>query len=412
MGDAERDYPEPRQIPLPADGEPCGVSAGALHTAVLTERGEVLTFGWGAAGALGHGGFGYELEPRAVEALRSIRATSISAGARHTVAVQAAASTGGPSLARDFGRLLRAGTGADVAVVAGKGPGRRRFLLHRAVLACRCPRLLAMAALSSRFCRGAPAAEEPREWEWHRPEGRCYEGGWPPPDCLPALGLPECRAPIFALLATWLYTGRLLCSERLFLEQLADAAASLRLRALVAECRRLIGSTLWPGDAASPHDDLGASFARLLLEASSGPADDVCLRAVDGEVGASRALLCARSEFFRSALQGGFHQLPTIDLQWTGVGRHELRQLLSFVYSGRVVASGSEGRGDLALLSPEAALSLLPLAAALLLDGLQRLSEAVLSAVVDEENASALLEVADQCYASRLKATCSEVLRS
>ena len=44
------------------------------------------------------------------------------------------------------------------------------------------------------------------------------------------------------------------------------------------------------------------------------------------------------------------------------------------------------------------------------MDDLKRLCEAVLVAVVDEENAAALLEVAERCFAVRLKATCADVL--
>ena len=47
---------------------------------------------------------------------------------------------------------------------------------------------------------------------------------------------------------------------------------------------------------------------------------------------------------------------------------------------------------------------------ALLIEDLKRLCEAVLTSVVDEQNAGALMEVADRCFAQRLKAACTDVL--
>ena len=46
-----------------------GASAGAEHTAVWTDEGEVFTFGKGYRGKLGHGGIQHELVPRLVSAL-------------------------------------------------------------------------------------------------------------------------------------------------------------------------------------------------------------------------------------------------------------------------------------------------------------------------------------------------------
>ena len=65
---------------------------------------------------------------------------------------------------------------------------------------------------------------------------------------------------------------------------------------------------------------------------------------------------------------------------------------------------------DLKLLDPSVALALMPLASALLMEDLMRLCEVVLVSVCDEGNAAALLEVADDCFAERLKATCEQVL--
>ena len=77
-----------------------------------------------------------------------------------------------------------------------------------------------------------------------------------------------------------------------------------------------------------------------------------------------------------------------------------------------LLLASSQSGGDLAHLAPADALALIPHASALLMDDLKRLCEAVLVAAVDEENAAALLDVAERCFAVRLKATCADVLRA
>jgi len=58
----------PRLIEFVA-GKVVGAAAGAAHTAVWTDTGELFTFGAGQIGKLGHGGEEDELAPRLVEAL-------------------------------------------------------------------------------------------------------------------------------------------------------------------------------------------------------------------------------------------------------------------------------------------------------------------------------------------------------
>jgi hypothetical protein len=65
------------------------VSAGSLHTVVLTASGVVFTFGDGGSGKLGHGTFDRQLTPKRVEALASHRVVCIAAGSSHTVVLTA-----------------------------------------------------------------------------------------------------------------------------------------------------------------------------------------------------------------------------------------------------------------------------------------------------------------------------------
>ena len=152
--------------------------------------------------------------------------------------------------------------------------------------------------------------------------------------------------------------------------------------------------------------------------------------AVDGELHACRALLGARCEYFRTLLYGCFREgaaaaaegVAVVDLRPYGIRAREMRALLHYLYVGRVMGherergeggarqEEEEPRADLHAMEPSLALALLPHASALLMDDLKRLCEAVLVAVVDEENAEPLLEAAEQCFAEKLRAACADRL--
>ena len=64
------------------------VSCGAFHTAVITSTGELLTFGIGHSGRLGHGEQTKKLVPRRVTgALVGKRVVQVSCGDEHTAAI-------------------------------------------------------------------------------------------------------------------------------------------------------------------------------------------------------------------------------------------------------------------------------------------------------------------------------------
>ena len=232
-GEAARDFPLPRKIPLPGTlgGEPVEVRCGAIHTAILTSTGEVATFGWNSTGALGHGAFGYELLARPIESLSRQRVSAIAAGGRHTVALEGGRE-GNAALPRDLGAMLSNALEADCVLEAGARAGARRYLVHRCILACRCPRLLAMLAFSS--ARFAPASGEEELAALHWPSqarGEDQMAG----DGKPALrhGRPSAHlwfAPHMAVHGTRRH-GR-----TLFSKQLGKAARRLGLPALSRAC--------------------------------------------------------------------------------------------------------------------------------------------------------------------------------
>ena len=61
------------------------IAMGREHTIVLTDEGDVLSFGYGGFGALGHGDSENQLTPKVVEALRGRRVVAISAGVQQSL---------------------------------------------------------------------------------------------------------------------------------------------------------------------------------------------------------------------------------------------------------------------------------------------------------------------------------------
>lgn len=62
------------------DFQPMVMAAGAWHTAVVGKDGRVCTWGWGHYGCLGHGSLDFELLPKVVEALNGVKATHVATG--------------------------------------------------------------------------------------------------------------------------------------------------------------------------------------------------------------------------------------------------------------------------------------------------------------------------------------------
>ena len=61
------------------------VSVGSYHTLALTETGEVLSFGFGEEGQLGHGDEANQFVPKVIEALLGMRVVAIAAGGFHSL---------------------------------------------------------------------------------------------------------------------------------------------------------------------------------------------------------------------------------------------------------------------------------------------------------------------------------------
>ena len=75
----------PKVIEALSDRRVVAIAAGGAHSMVLTDAGEVLSFGEGKHGQLGHGDEEDQLVPKVIEALSDRRVVAIAAGGAHSM---------------------------------------------------------------------------------------------------------------------------------------------------------------------------------------------------------------------------------------------------------------------------------------------------------------------------------------
>ncbi|KAF7816395.1 ultraviolet-B receptor UVR8 isoform X1 [Senna tora] len=87
------------------------IACGGRHSAVITDAGALLTFGWGLYGQCGQGSTDDELSPTCVSSLLGIQIEGVAAGLWHTVCI----STHGDVYAFGGNQFGQLGTGAEQA---------------------------------------------------------------------------------------------------------------------------------------------------------------------------------------------------------------------------------------------------------------------------------------------------------
>ncbi|KAF6176026.1 hypothetical protein GIB67_032649 [Kingdonia uniflora] len=92
------------------------IACGGRHSAVITDAGALLTFGWGLYGQCGQGSTDDELSPTCVSSLLGIRIEGVAAGLWHSVCI----SDGGDVYAFGGNQFGQLGTGDDQAEILPK----------------------------------------------------------------------------------------------------------------------------------------------------------------------------------------------------------------------------------------------------------------------------------------------------
>jgi hypothetical protein len=132
------------------------IACGHLFNAAVCEDGQVLTWGWGANGALGHGNRRFQLLPTPVLRLRGESIELLAAGGKHCIAVARGNSS---TFAFDFKPFVGSIRFADIVVRSSDG---KELPAHSCILFVRCPRLRAhLAFCSSRFAPSCAAPSAP-----------------------------------------------------------------------------------------------------------------------------------------------------------------------------------------------------------------------------------------------------------
>ncbi|KAL5733158.1 hypothetical protein ACOSP7_032502 [Xanthoceras sorbifolium] len=128
-----------------------GIACGGRHSAVITDAGAVLTFGWGLYGQCGQGSTDDELNPICVSSLLGIQIEGVAAGLWHTVCISSDGDIytfGG----NQFGQL---GTGGDQAETLPRlldAPGLEN--VHAKAVSCGARHNAVIAEDGKVFCWG------------------------------------------------------------------------------------------------------------------------------------------------------------------------------------------------------------------------------------------------------------------
>jgi alpha-tubulin suppressor-like RCC1 family protein len=369
---------------------------------------QVLSWGWGSSGSLGHGDRRFQLVPKQVFSFAGIPFSRVAAGAKHSIAV---AST--TSFALDYLVALSDMTTSDVVFVVGK----RRLYAHGSLLRARLPGLERVALFQSRFTNehGAPLPRDDAD-----AAKRCMR-----------LGATQFQ--VLRALLIYAYSDQVQCPPHLFvpLARLAFQCGCARLSAMAWRRAELAGhaqarfpnadaqttsgaaqreaaaaqlrSALSPstlvrdlGTLVSASDDDDADASRAAYRAG-----DVGLRVGDTTVRAHRWVLVARSSYFKQLFEGGFSESRCADeVVLDGISPATLRTVLLHLYTGETES----------LLTSDNVVDVLAAADMLLLEPLKQRCERMLMEALEAEDAPWMFSVSEMFGAPKLRRVCKQML--
>jgi hypothetical protein len=136
-----------------------------------------------------------------------------------------------------------------------------------------------------------------------------------------------------------------------------------------------------------------ASFSELF--------SDIRIRLQSGlEIPAHKVILASRSHYFRAMFLGGLKEANQVEVELLEFDTDIFRVVLTYIYSGDVSLDTVSELGILQVMSASLALQVPELSSAL---------EAVLANNVDTENATELLQFAQEHGCARLAAQCMKL---
>jgi hypothetical protein len=373
------------------------LSCGHLHNVAISNSNQCYTWGWGAGGCLGHGDHRYQLVPKLVLGIHGALASS-AAGWQHTLLVREATSS---AFAYSYQHLLDSGAYSDFKLRVQE----QTFRVHRFFLKTRCPKLweeikrgaevgkaiAKCGQLAVRIGRGG-FNEEVKEM---RDELASIAAALrehllsQPLEEDPSKDEHQCVEPIrplaMAAVLRYIYTDHLTCTPHL-VPQVREAAMIYDLRRLVVLCDNFQGAVEPPP----------SQFAEEMQNAAREESNSDLVLSLDGvRISAHKAVLTARSKYFKNLLEGKFAEAHGAEVKIEGISEEVMRLFLDYLYGG-----------NKQLINNDTAVDLLEAADRFLHEELHQVCERFLVESLDKENALPLLYVADKLHAHRLKRHC------
>eukprot|EP01100_Stratorugosa_tubuloviscum_P010493 TRINITY_DN450_c1_g1_i1.p1 TRINITY_DN450_c1_g1~~TRINITY_DN450_c1_g1_i1.p1 ORF type:complete len:781 (-),score=362.26 TRINITY_DN450_c1_g1_i1:1129-3471(-) len=366
------------------------ISAGYLHNSAITESGTVFTWGWGISGQLGHGNRRFQLTPRIIDNLRGDPIVKLCCGAKHSLAINSAANT---TFAFDFEMLINNKIFSDIQfIVEGK-----IINAHKCLIFNRCSKLAAIITMHDSVI---PYAKNNLYQKYYN---ESLETGIAINEqelneeiaTLNQIRISGIRYPIFMSIIYYLYTDNLKTVYHVALE-LSDAANKYnlpRLSALAKKFDSQRNATLSLSNEKIqiqiPDSSFSDDIMNLILNKKFS---DLTLLVAHDKISVHKAVLWARSEWFKTMLAGGFKENKLNEIRIESIDLEIFKSLIQFMYTGDAEAAHSE------LVIP-----LLAIADMFLTKDLKFLCEETLTESLDLENCFYILSESDKYCARRLK---------
>jgi len=240
---------------------------------------------------------------------------------------------------------------------------------HKSIVCARSPTIMTMVNLTERFCNG-------------------QDGN--------TLVINNVKYPIFLALLHYLYTDHEVKMAGYLKLELGKAAKDFRVDRLRQICTRTAKDTdinIESSWATNMRKFVGITDAESLFA-------NVCFNVQGKKVYANKAILVARSEYFKVLFQGPFSDSKATEFHVDEkISFDCFVAVLDYIYTGEY-----PDRGDLMV-------ELLGAADLFLLDDLKQVCESVIEEnALEVENVTWLLETADRYDAPRLKRSCIDLI--
>eukprot|EP01101_Sappina_pedata_P012161 TRINITY_DN8304_c0_g1_i1.p1 TRINITY_DN8304_c0_g1~~TRINITY_DN8304_c0_g1_i1.p1 ORF type:complete len:748 (-),score=160.17 TRINITY_DN8304_c0_g1_i1:83-2326(-) len=375
QGDKSKMYQNstPRIVDGFATVEIRDIACGHLHSVALDSLNHVYTWGWGVNGQLGHGDRKFQLIPTQIAALKGVRVHKISAGNKHSAAIDSGSST---LFANDYKNAINNSQYSDAAFfVEGK-----KIYVHKAILSARSKVFRAMFLLKDRFSYGVEDVFVFKHIKY-----------W-----------------VMMGLLHYIYTDHLKISSHIALE-LSELAKKHGMMHLHSICINYLGSFSQSKSIALPKiaDLINTNIKSTFSEDMAiGLIDDthfhdIILELPDGvRFKTSRVALYYRCKWFRTLFDSSFRENDQKAIKIDLVDPTLFKYLLQYIV----------GCDNTMVENNDLVVDLLAISDQFLMDNLKLRCEAHMAEEVDASNCIDILELTDIHHATRLKRRCIQVI--